>query len=99
MPAATKARTRVLLAGREPALAVLHDALTAAGIQIVADCTTHEQVITTLAKTRADVCVVDRDLDGGALIATAAIASPRRAPRVLVVGGSGSDAEARAARL
>jgi DNA-binding NarL/FixJ family response regulator len=99
MPPFSRESARVLLAGPEPALALYHAALAAAGMQIVADCTTQEQVIASLAKTRPDVCVVDRDFEGGGLVAAATIASPRRAPRVLLVGGSGSAAEVRAARL
>ena len=45
------------------------------------------------------VCVLDRELPGGGLIATAAIVSPRRAPKVLVVGGRCSPVERRAALL
>jgi len=43
--------------------------------------------------------VLERDLRGGCLVATAAIALPKRAPKVLVVGGGDSPAEVRAARL
>jgi two-component system, NarL family, response regulator DesR len=90
---------RVLLAGREATVTPLREALEAAGIQVVADCGSQDQVVAALATTRPDVCIVDRDLEGGGLVATAAIATPGVAPRVLVVGGRGSASELRAARL
>jgi DNA-binding NarL/FixJ family response regulator len=99
MPLPSTSQARVLIAGREDALALFHEVLAGAGMNIVADCTTREQVVASLAHTRPDICVVDRELDGGGLVATAAIASPRRAPRVLLVGGRGSAAELRAAQL
>lgn len=68
-------------------------------MRIVGTCTTPEQVLATLSSARPDVCVIDRDLDQGGLVATAAITSPRRPIGVLVVGGDGSAAEERAARL
>ncbi len=43
--------------------------------------------------------MLDRELRGGGLAATAAIASPQRGPKVLVIGGRGSPAELKAARL
>jgi DNA-binding NarL/FixJ family response regulator len=92
-------QAQVLIAGRKDALALFHEVLAEAGMNIVADCTTREQAVASLARTRPEVCVVDGDLDGGGLLAAAAIASPRRAPRVLLVGGRGSEAELRAARL
>jgi DNA-binding NarL/FixJ family response regulator len=90
---------RVLIAGRQGTFERFQDALSAAGIRVVAECTTREQVTRAVAQTRPDVCVVDRDFAGGGLVAAAAIASPRRAPRVLLVGGSGTPSELRAARL
>ena len=99
MASPTTSRIRVLLAGREQAVAAFHETLTAAGMDVVGSCTTHAQVIARLSSLRPDVCVVDRDLAQGGLVATAAITSPRRPVRVLVVGGTGSAAEERAARL
>ena len=95
----TRNSLRVLLAGREETVAVLHDTLVAAGMQVVANCRTQDQVLAALAATRPDVCVVDRELDGGGLVTAAAIANPQRAPRILLVGGRGSASELRAARL
>jgi len=43
--------------------------------------------------------VLERELRGGGLSATAAIASPNGAPQVLVLGGRGSRAVLRGARL
>jgi DNA-binding NarL/FixJ family response regulator len=45
------------------------------------------------------LCVLDRDLPGAGLAAIAALTSPGRPPKLVVVGGRGSPAEARAARL
>ena len=99
MPSSPRSGVRILVAGREEALALFHEAFAGAGLDVVADCTTREELIAALERTRPDVCVVDRDLDGGGLVAAAAVASPRHAPKVLLVGGRGSAAEQRAARL
>ena len=99
MASSTESRIRVLLAGREGAVASFHEALAAAGMEIVGSCATPAQVIAQLSSVRPDVCVVDRELVQGGLVATAAIAAPRRPVRVLVVGGNGSAAEERAAQL
>jgi hypothetical protein len=47
----------------------------------------------------AESGMLDHELPGGALAAAAAIAAPRHAPTVFVIGGRGSDAERRAALL
>ena len=90
---------RVLIAARRSALASFHEALAGAGMRVVARCTSRRQVLAALAEASPDVCVVERELDGGGLVAAAAIAAPHPAPRVLLVGGHGSEAELRAARL
>jgi DNA-binding NarL/FixJ family response regulator len=71
----------------------------AAGMIVTGDCGSAAEAIESVARTRPDVCILDRELPGGALAAAAAIATPRRTPQVLVVGGRGSDAERRAALL
>jgi DNA-binding NarL/FixJ family response regulator len=68
-------------------------------MQVAADCGSAAELIEAVSRERPDVCVLDRELRGGGLAATAAIAAPRRAPKVLVVGGRGSPAEVRAAVL
>ena len=68
-------------------------------MEIAADCEDTTELLAAVSRERPDVCILDRELRGGGLVATAAIASPRQAPKVLVVGGRGSPAELRAARL
>jgi two-component system response regulator DesR len=99
MSPSARSEVRILIAGREEARALFQQAFAEAGLKVVANCTTREQLLAALERTRPDVCVVDRDLDGGGLVAAAAVASPRQAPKVLLVGGRGSSAEQRAARL
>jgi len=77
----------------------LRGALLGAGMVVTAECATAAEAIEAAARERPDVCVLDRELSGGALAAAAAITAPQRAPKVLVVGGHGSDAERRAAIL
>jgi DNA-binding NarL/FixJ family response regulator len=67
---------------------------------VVAGCATREEALAAVRWSRADVCIVDRAIDGGGLIATAAIASPPwppRPPEVLVIGGGPAPEERRAA--
>jgi len=90
---------RVVVAARCAVRLALRDALTAAGMQVAADCGNAADLLAAVWRERPDVCVLDRELPGGGLAAAAAIVSPRRAPKVLVVGGRGSQAERRAARL
>jgi DNA-binding NarL/FixJ family response regulator len=66
---------------------MLHDTLTAAGIQVAADCGSAAELLAAVSRERPDVCVLDRELRGGGLAATA------------VIGGRGSPAELKAARL
>jgi DNA-binding NarL/FixJ family response regulator len=89
---------RVAIAARMAARRSFGDTLTAAGMLVVAECATTAELIAAVAHERPDVCVLDRELRGGTLAATAALASPGR-PKVLVVGGRGSEVEVRAARL
>lgn len=90
---------RVVIGARAAVRRMLHDTLTAAGIQVAADCGSAAELLAAVSRERPDVCVLDRELRGGGLAATAAIASPHRAPKVLVIGGRGSPAELKAARL
>jgi DNA-binding NarL/FixJ family response regulator len=90
-------RLQVAVAGSVEFAANLRRALDDAGIEIVAECTNRPEAIRVVRTGRPDLCIVDRDLDGGGLITAAAIASPRQ-PIVIVVG-PGSPAERRAVRL
>ncbi len=90
---------RVVIAARSAVRRNLRDTVTAAGMQVAAECGNAIELLAAVSRERPDVCVLDRELRGGGLAATAAIASPRQAPKVLVVGGRGTAAELRAARL
>lgn len=90
---------RVVIAARTALRRTFRDALAAAGMQVAADCGDAAELLDAVSREHPDVCVLDRELRGGSLVAIAAIATPRRAPKVVVVGGSGSPAELRAARL
>ena len=70
-----------------------------AGMVVAAQCATAAEAIESAARERPDVCIVDRHLHGGALGAAIAITAPQQSPRVVVVGGHGSDVERRAASL
>jgi len=99
MSAPGKTSIRVVLAGRPELVETLNDALRAPGIRVVASCTNRVQALTAIRQVSPDVCIVDRELAGGGLIAAAAAASPLPAPKVLVVGDQNAPAERRAARL
>lgn len=88
-----------MIAAGEAMRPTLRDAVRRAGMQLAADCADAAQLLAAVARERPDLCLLDRELRGGGLAVTAAIASPRRAPKVLVVGGHGSLAEVQAARL
>jgi DNA-binding NarL/FixJ family response regulator len=75
------------------------DALVAAGFTVAATCPDLDATLAAVARHHPDVCVLDRDLPGGGLAAIAAIATPGRQPKVIVVGGGESAAEVRAVRL
>ena len=96
---AIPAPIRVVIAARAPVRRAFREALTAAGMEIAADCGDTTELLAAVSRERPDVCILDRELRGGGLVAIAAIASPGRTPKVLVVGGRGSPAELRAARL
>jgi DNA-binding NarL/FixJ family response regulator len=99
VPVPDKASIRVVLAGRSELVELLSDALRAPGIHILASCHDRGAALAAVRRESPDVCIVDRELDGGGLIAAAAVASPRPAPKVLVVGDQDAPAEKRAARL
>jgi DNA-binding NarL/FixJ family response regulator len=90
---------RVVIAARAVLRQTMHQAVTAAGMHVAATCGNTAELIAAVSREHPDVCVLDRELRGGGLAATAAITSPRRAPKVLVIGGRGSAAELRAIRL
>jgi len=92
-------RIRVVIAARASIRADLHATLAGAGMDVAADCDTVGELLAAVSRERPDVCVLDRELHGGGLSAIAAVASPRPAPKVLVVGGRAAPAEVRAARL
>ena len=99
MTAPGKQSIRVVLAGRPELVDVLIEALRASGIRVVAACTDRVQTLAAIQQASPDVCIVDRELEGGGLIAAAAAASPRRSPKVLVVGDIDAPVERRAALL
>jgi len=99
MSAPDKTSIRVVLAGRPELVEVLNKALHAPGIDVIASCTNRVQALAAIRQASPDVCIVDRELAGGGLIAAAAAASPVPAPKVLVVGDQNAPAERRAARL
>lgn len=94
------AMTRVVIAaGREAIRLALRRALAAAGFHIAAESSDATGAVDAAARERPDVCVVDADLPGGALLAAAAISRPGPPPSVLVVDPDATDAEVRAAKL
>jgi DNA-binding NarL/FixJ family response regulator len=95
----TRRPVRVVIAAGDAMRHTLRDAVARAGMQIAAECADSSELFAAVARERPDVCLLDRDLRGGSLIATAAITTPQRAPRVVIVGGRGARAEVRAARL
>ena len=66
-------------------------------MNVVAGCGSRAEALEAVGSARPDVCIVDREVDGGGLIATAALASPPRPPKVLVIGGGDAPEERRAA--
>jgi DNA-binding NarL/FixJ family response regulator len=92
--------TRILIAaGRSTLRAALDRALTAAGFEVTAQCATAHAAVQAVTRDHPDVCVVDSQLPGGALVAAAAIALPPSPPAVLVIDPDGGDVELRAAEL
>jgi DNA-binding NarL/FixJ family response regulator len=92
-------RVRVVIATRAAWRPRLHEAFTVAGIEVAAECDNVTDLLAAVSRELPDACVVERELRGGGLSAAAAIASPLPAPRVLILGGRGSHAERRAARI
>jgi len=88
----------VVVAARTALRGSARDALVAAGFTVAAECRDVRETLAAVERLHPDVCVVDRDLPGGGLAAIAALATPGRRPRVIVVGGE-TPAEVRAARL
>jgi CheY-like chemotaxis protein len=78
---ATTLKRSVLLAARTPVSGRLRKALAEQGIVVVAECVTAAEAIETAARELPDVCVLDRQLPGGVLTATAAITAPRQRRR------------------
>jgi DNA-binding NarL/FixJ family response regulator len=72
--------------------------LAAAGFAVVAQPATAREAVAAVEREQPDVCLLDADLPGGALVAAAAIASPVGPPAVVVIG-AGGEREARAAAL
>jgi two-component system response regulator DesR len=94
------AMTRVVIAaGREALRLALRRALATAGFHVAAESADAHEAVDAASRERPDVCVVDADLPGGALLAAAAISRPGPPSSVLVVDADGTDAEARAAEL
>jgi DNA-binding NarL/FixJ family response regulator len=94
--------TRVVIAAGRGALRLrLRKALTAAGFEVTAECKDAQEAVEAVARDRPDICIVDSDLPGGALVASAAIALPSPPPAVLVVvvDPHGTDAALRAAEI
>ena len=90
---------RVVIAARGEMRRSLRDLAGRAGLEIAAECVDGGELVAAVARARPDLCLLDRDLHGGYLAATAAIATPPRAPSVIIVGGRVTPVEARAARL
>src|SRR5262245_15506071 len=90
---------RVVVGGRTSASARLCDAAARAGLTVAAVCSDTMTLVEAVERERPVLCLLDRQLSGGGLSAVAAVSRPRPAPKVLVVGGCESPAEARALRL
>ena len=90
---------RVVIAAREGMRRKLRELAQSARLEIAAECIDGGELVAAVARARPDLCLLDRDLHGGYLTATAAIATPPQAPRVIIVGGRVSAVEIRAARL
>lgn len=90
---------RVVVAAGAVVLAATRRALQAAGVVVAAECGDAPEAVAAVARLRPDMLVVDNDLPGGALVATAAVSTPASPPAVLVVGPGTSESEHRAAEL
>jgi len=89
----------VVAVGRGSLRATLDAALAEAGFQVTSRCASARAAVEAVARDRPDVCIIDADLPGGALVAAAAIASPPAPPAVLVIDPGAGDAAPRAAEL
>jgi len=89
----------VVAVGRGSLRARLDAALAEAGFQVTSRCASARAAVEAVARDRPDVCIIDADLPGGALLAAAAIASPPAPPAVLVIDPGAGDAAPRAAEL
>jgi DNA-binding NarL/FixJ family response regulator len=81
------------------ARAAIRRSLASAGVQAAEFYGDVESAIAAVRRENPQLCVLDRDLPGAGLSAIAALTSPSRPPKLVVVGGRGSRTEARAARL
>lgn len=85
--------------GRGSLRATVDAVLTGAGFQVTSRCATAQAAVQAVARDRPDVCIIDAELPGGALVAAAAIATPPAPPAVLVIDPTAGDAAPRAAEL
>ena len=88
----------VVVAAREALRQSISEALTVRGHRVADSCTALAETLAAVRRAHPEVCIVDRDLPGGGLVAIAALAGPGRRPQVIVIGGA-SPAERRAALL
>lgn len=77
----------------------LDAALAGAGFEVTSRCATAQAAVEAVARDRPDVCIIDAELPGGALVAAAAIATPPAPPAVLVIDPGARAAAPRAAEL
>jgi|SRR5690242_2698064 DNA-binding NarL/FixJ family response regulator len=90
---------RVVVAARPAVRDVIRSSLTAAGFVIAAESSDPAAAVTAAATRRPQVFVLDRELPHAGLSTIAALATPARRPRLLVIGGTTRAADVRAARL
>jgi DNA-binding NarL/FixJ family response regulator len=90
---------RAVIATRAASRSRLREAFATAGIEVAAECGDVTELLSAVSREQPHACVIERDLRGGGLSAAAAIAAPTRTTRVLILGGRGSPAERRAARI
>lgn len=89
----------VVIAARQVVRDALRGPLTEAGIDIAVESSDLGEVLQAVARRRPQFCVLDRELPGASVTTIAALATPRRQPRVLVIGGVSDAAGVRADRL
>ena len=88
-----------MVAAGAAVLAATRRALQAAGIVVAGECGDAAGAVAAVTRLRPDVLVVDNELTGGALVATAAVSTPAAPPPVLVIGPDAGGPERRAAEL